>query len=114
MILHHLTTRAEWDAALAGGCYSAPSLEAEGFIHLSTGEQVRLTAERFYLDAPDLIVLDIDPRFCTGEIRWEEPVHDGDPGAGDPFPHLYGALETLAVRGTREVRFVDGRATLSP
>lgn len=113
-LLHHLTTRPEWDAALALGLYSPPSLGTEGFIHLSTPEQVALTAQRFYSDVADLIVLDIDPGLCTAEIRWEEPVHAGDPGAGQQFPHLYGALDSSAVIAVRSVTVVDGQVAFSP
>ncbi len=112
-LVHHLTTRPEWDAAQADGFYSAPSLDSEGFIHLSSPGQVEVTALRFYVDVVDLIVLDIDPELCAAEIRWEEPVQAADPGAGDRFPHLYGPLGTDAVVGVREVRFVGGRATFS-
>ena len=38
------------------------TLEQEGFIHCSTRDQVEATANRFYGDVEQLVVLTIDPR----------------------------------------------------
>ena len=93
--LLHLTTRAEWDAAHRAGRYEAPSLRAQGFIHLSRGAQLLLPAERLYAGRTDLVLLVIDPRRLDAEIR-DEPGHPDDP-ASMRFPHLYGALPVDAV-----------------
>jgi len=94
MPLFHITAAADWEAALAAGRYAPPSLDREGFIHLSADGQVAGTLARFYADVPDLVVLEVDD--ALGEaLRWEE----GEPG--ELFPHLYRALaphEVLAVR----------------
>ncbi|MCP5026796.1 MAG: DUF952 domain-containing protein [Actinomycetia bacterium] len=111
-LLHHLTTRPEWDTARITGRYAPGSLDTERFVHLSTGMQVALTAQRFYRDVPNLVVLDIDPHRCAAEIRWEDPV-PGDPGAGELFPHLYGPLEVTAVMGVRDVKFVGDQVKFS-
>ena len=72
------------------GWYRPESLQAEGFIHLSTEAQWPRTAARFYRGRTDLVLLAIDPRALTSEVRYE-PVHD------DQFPHLYGELSPDAV-----------------
>jgi uncharacterized protein (DUF952 family) len=38
--LLHITTRSAWQQAQSSGAYAAPSLETEGFIHLSEPHQV--------------------------------------------------------------------------
>ena len=91
MILH-ITTRPEWDAALAEGAYRADTLASEGFIHASTREQVLGVADARFRGRPALVLLVIDPDRLQPELRWEE----SEPGL-PPFPHLYGPLNTDAV-----------------
>lgn len=102
--LFHITTRTEWDRAQASREYRAPSLASEGFIHLSTEDQWRHTLHRFYRDVADLVVLRIDPRRVTGEIKFEPAtVHSRDGLAEiEQFPHLYGPLVTDAVINVRD------------
>lgn len=93
--LFHILTPAAWDAARAAGTYAPPSLESEGFIHLSTAAQVVATANRFYGAAPELMVLVVpEPEDA---LRWEE----GEPG--ELFPHLYRALPVAEVREVRRL-----------
>ena len=59
MILHILK-RAEWEDARLRGEYRPPSLDAEGFIHCSTVDQVIDTANLFFTAVNDLLLLRID------------------------------------------------------
>ena len=92
--IFHITTAAEWDAAVEAGEYTAPSLTDEGFIHASTADQVPGTARRYYAGLPDLVLLEIDPDAVGPEIRWED-------SHGESFPHIYGPLEVTAVVSVR-------------
>jgi uncharacterized protein (DUF952 family) len=83
----------DWAAAKASGVYRVPSLEEEGFIHLSRPHQVHIPANALYSDTPGLLILWIDPSRLTAEIR-EEPSTTGE---GGMFPHLYGPLNVDAV-----------------
>lgn len=86
--LLHVTTRAAWEAARPLGFYEGDTLEAEGFIHCCTPEQLPGVVSRYFPErGPELIVLEIDGSLVTGELRWE-----------GGFPHLYGPLEVEAVR----------------
>jgi uncharacterized protein (DUF952 family) len=89
--IFHITTAGEWRDAVAADRYTAPSLADEGFIHTSTIEQVPGTAQRYYLDVADLVLLVIDPNAVAAEIKWEEA------RPGERYPHIYGALEPSAV-----------------
>ncbi|MFO0614962.1 MAG: DUF952 domain-containing protein [Polyangiaceae bacterium] len=95
----HITTREAWEHARAAGVYVAASLTSVGFIHLSLDRQWPLARTRFFAGATDLVLLVIDPRRLTHEVRFE-------PADGDSFPHLYGALNLDAVA---EVRVVPDR-----
>ncbi|MEB3274297.1 MAG: DUF952 domain-containing protein [Prochlorothrix sp.] len=95
--------------------YAPPSLTEEGFIHLSSREQVCGVANRFYQDQGDLILLEIDPQRLQADLRWEAPVHpDGSPPEPDApqFPHLYGSLNLDAVIEWYNLPQRDGQFTL--
>lgn len=94
-VLVHLIEPTAWRAALSEGAVRPSSLEAVGFVHLSTPEQVHLPAERLYPGRRDLVLLVVDPRRLTDPVRFEAGV-PADPG-GMLFPHLYGPLPVSAV-----------------
>ena len=89
--LHHLATKSEWEGGQIDGTYAPSSLDAEGFIHFSTTDQVPATSLRHYADVTDLVVITVDPALVSGEIRWENLTGTG------VFPHLYARLELDAV-----------------
>lgn len=89
--IYHITTDDEWRKARATGVYAAESLATEGFIHLSTREQLLWVADRFYRGRGELVLLAVDPALLRAELRYEE----SEPG--QRFPHLYGPLNLDAV-----------------
>ncbi len=95
--LLHIVQRAAWAAAVADGRYRPPSLATEGFIHLSAPRQVLGTANRFYRETPDLVVLSVDEASLGPALQWEE----GEPG--ELFPHLYRALDVAEVRSVADL-----------
>lgn len=102
--IYHLAVAAEWQRALDE---SEPyrrstidkSLEEEGFIHCSFAEQVQTTADKYYRDRSDVVLLAIDPSLLECEVRVEQG-----------FPHIYGPLNTEAVvRAVPVPLAADGR-----
>jgi uncharacterized protein (DUF952 family) len=95
--IFHLALPDDWVAAFTVGEYTMSTrgvtLEQEGFIHCSTREQMQATANRFYGDLEQLVVLTIDPRLVPSVIVWEPPAPDLDV----LFPHIYGPLPIAAV-----------------
>jgi uncharacterized protein (DUF952 family) len=107
--IHHLALPDDWAEAFATGEYRMSTrgvtLEQEGFIHCSTRDQVEATANRFYADVEQLVVLTIDQKAVPSPIRFEPPA----PGSPDRFPHIYGPLPIAAVRdATFWIRAGDG------
>jgi uncharacterized protein (DUF952 family) len=103
-LIYHITSRKRWAEAQALGCYRAPSLESEGFIHCSTRQQVLGVANDLYRGQTCLLLLCIDEKLLDGLLAWEAPAHphpnQAEPTSDDPlFPHLYGALSLHAVKG---------------
>jgi uncharacterized protein (DUF952 family)/GNAT superfamily N-acetyltransferase len=94
-VLLHLTTPATWRVALAAGSVVTPSLLVDGFIHLSSAEQVHLPADRLFAGRDDTLLLVLDEQRFDADIRWE-PGIPTDP-ASMRFPHLYGPLPVAAV-----------------
>ena len=95
--LFHIAVPEDWAAAFETGEFlmstRGRTLDEEGFIHCSTRAQIEATANRFYGDLDELVLLTIDPEKVPSDIKWEPPVHDGD----ELFPHIYGPLPISAV-----------------
>jgi uncharacterized protein (DUF952 family) len=107
-VLVHLCSADDWLLGQKRGELRPDSLGANGFVHLSTPEQVHLPANRLYAGRHDVVLLRIDPARLSSEIKWEPGV------ATDPdamvFPHLYGPLPADAVTSVTSYRpGSDGR-----
>ena len=96
MQLFHILSRADWQRAVAAGTYAPPSLESEGFIHLSTAQQVGPTRRRFYADVPGLCLIAVDSDALGDALQWADVLHDD--GTRGRFPHLHRALATDEAR----------------
>jgi uncharacterized protein (DUF952 family) len=94
-VLVHICGAEDWRSAQEDGELRPESLGAQGFVHLSTPEQVHLPANRLYAGRTDLVLLRVDPARLSSPILWEPGVPT-DPAAM-VFPHLYGPLPVTAV-----------------
>ena len=89
--LLHLITAADWALARARGTL-APT-HGDGFVHLSTPEQVQLPANRLFAGRTDVLLLVVD---STGlDVRFEPGMPYDPPEMR--FPHAYGTVPTSAV-----------------
>lgn len=90
--VYRLCRRDEWLAALEKGNYDGGTLDLrDGFIHLSTRQQMGETALLYFSEARDLVLLTIDAGALGEHLRWEPS------RGGELFPHLSGALPLSAV-----------------
>ena len=102
-----IATVAETATAKNIGTYRSNTLDSEGFIHCSTIAQVIGSANRFFKDQTDLVILKIDIDRVTPEIRYEGA------DANNLFPHIYGELNIDAVIGSIDLESnPDGSFTL--
>ena len=87
----HITQKQEWGKAKDLGSYRSNTLESEGFIHCSTLSQVLGSANRFFKDRKDLVILKIEIDRVIPDIRYE--------GADENnlFPHIYGELNITEI-----------------
>jgi uncharacterized protein (DUF952 family) len=74
--------------------YRPESLKTEGFIHLSTQEQVLETAARFYAQEREMIVLAVPERRVKAKLKCEDVPDHGR------FPHLYAPLDLADIETT--------------
>lgn len=95
--IFHLALPEDWAAAFITGAYTISTrglaLDDVGFIHCSTEDQIVGTANRFYGDLTQLVLVTIDPRLVPSRIVLEP----AGPGANTLFPHIYGPLPLSAV-----------------
>lgn len=87
----------------AGFVVPAAVDRADGFIHLSTEDQVLETARRYFAGRDDLVAVGFGADALGTALKWEAS------RGGALFPHYYGALPTAAAAtATRLVRRPDG------
>jgi uncharacterized protein (DUF952 family) len=101
-MIYHITTLVEWHYAESVGAYTAPSLNTEGFIHLSQQHQILSVANHFYRGVADLVILCVDENLVEAPIIFEAPVHPNPNNPlpvseQDQFPHIYGTINLDAV-----------------
>ena len=87
MFVYKIVDRGAWEKARAEGRFEgAPVDLADGYVHLSTGAQVRETAAKHFAGQEGLILAAFEAEALGGALRWEPS------RGGDLFPHLYRAL----------------------
>jgi len=114
-VIYHCTTPQAWEDAQAVGQYRHPSLDAEGFIHLSQAEQLSGVVARYYADRDDMILLVLDVQAVTAalDLRWEAAKAPKTDGTPDIYPHIYGAIPVGLVQRTLPLlRREDGSIVL--
>ena len=102
-LIYHIVSAADWAKQESQPSYEAASLSTEGFIHLSTKEQVAGTLSRYYQDVPNLLLLHVDTDKLTSSLRYELAINQ------ELFPHLYGPLNKKAIV---QIENLDGQSYL--
>lgn len=69
----------------------APIDIQDGYLHFSTGKQVKETANKHFSGQVDLLLIAIDADKLSPDLRYEPS------RGGDLFPHLYAPLALSAV-----------------
>lgn len=91
-LVYKIVPRMLWEAGEATGVFAGASVDFEdGFIHLSSGAQVRETARLYFANQNDLLLIGVDTTALGEALKWEAS------RGGDLFPHLYAPLEFSAV-----------------
>jgi uncharacterized protein (DUF952 family) len=97
-MIYLVTTKENWDKAIAAGFYEAPSLQTEGFIHNSTAPQVQGVLERYYAGQTNLVLLHIEETKLNAELKYELA-----PSINEMFPHIFGVINLDAIVKTESI-----------
>jgi uncharacterized protein (DUF952 family) len=90
-MIYHCASPEDW-AARSETHYQPTAYADEGFVHLSSAEQMVGTLNKHYPGRTDLLVLTINPALLTTPAVWEDLY-----GSGSEFPHVYAPLDVAAV-----------------
>ena len=83
--LYKIVTQADWSTTQKTGLIPLSSVDVrDGFIHLSTATQFIATANLYFRDTDQPLVIEFDSAQLKGEIRWE-----WSDQRQSEFPHLY-------------------------
>ena len=92
-VAYKIIDAAEWREVVAEGVYAGSAFDlADGYIHLSTADQLDETARKHYAGRENLVLLTVDLTTLDHTIVWEAS------RGGALFPHIYGLLPVTAVR----------------
>lgn len=108
-IAYKVLTAVQMEALEHQGHFDGAPIDlADGYIHLSTADQLTETVDKHFAGQDHLHVAAVDLDALGDAIRWEES------RGGQLFPHLYGqplSLETVIAYGPLE-RHADGTVAL--
>ncbi len=95
-VAYKILTSDDWRRAVAEGRYEGSAVDlADGYIHMSTADQLVETARRHYAGQADLMLLTVDLGGLDDALVWEPS------RGGALFPHLYAPLPVAAVTASR-------------
>jgi uncharacterized protein (DUF952 family) len=94
-LAYKILTADQWAQFQTEGVFTgAPVDLADGYIHMSTADQLDETLAKHFAGQTGLVIATIDLTRLTDALKWE--VSRG----GTLFPHNYGALPMAAVVAT--------------
>lgn len=109
LFAYKILTKDQYDQLKADGVFrGAPVDIADGYIHMSTREQVAETAAKHFAGQDKLVMLMIDLAPFGETLKWEES------RGGALFPHLYSDLPLSAVAGKVVLRLDEQGRHLFP
>ena len=92
MLIYKIFRRSEWDSfTIAGRTLGAPIDLSDGYIHISTAQQVAETAAKHFAGQRDLVLVALETDHLGSALKWEPS------RGGALFPHLYRPLVSADV-----------------
>lgn len=87
-----ILTADQWAAFVADGVFHGAPIDLEdGYIHMSTADQLQATFDKYFAGQAGIVIAEIDLAPLQPSLRWEPS------RGGALFPHLYGPLPLSAV-----------------
>jgi uncharacterized protein (DUF952 family) len=106
--IYKVMSRAALAEAKAHGSFEGSADDRrDGFIHLSSANQLEATLAKHFAGKKDLVLLAVDSGILGERLQWEAS------RGGDLFPHLYGPLDLKALVWDEPLELgADGRHRL--
>jgi uncharacterized protein (DUF952 family) len=100
-VLYKITTSEEWARAETAGRFAGSALDLrDGFIHLSTAEQVQDTARLHFAGQENLVLVALTEDSVAEHLKWE--ISRG----GQMFPHVYSSLNVTNIEWIKPLPWV--------
>jgi uncharacterized protein (DUF952 family) len=91
--VHKILTEAQWRKFQDDGCFAGTPLDLkDGFIHLSSSDQVEGTLSKYFSNNENLVITGFGAADLGSSLKWEKSRDD------QLFPHFYGTLPLSAVK----------------
>lgn len=98
MMIYKVCSQSAWQAAVQTGHFAGAEIDLQdGYIHFSTGQQVKETVARHFAGQADLVLVAVDDQRLGEQLKWE--VSRG----GAEFPHLYTSLDLTVVHSVDDL-----------
>lgn len=108
-LAYKVLTAGEMRALERDGVFAGSEADLrDGFIHLSTCEQLTGTVDKHFAGQDGLWVAGVDLSAHGDRVRWEES------RGGERFPHLYEPMRLEAITAYSELRRGEDRRVLLP
>jgi uncharacterized protein (DUF952 family) len=99
MMIYKILPAHDYQQWQRDGLYHGSSVDTrDGYIHLSSAEQVLGTLQRHFAGQRTLLLVGLDPRALQDSLRIEAS------SSGALFPHAYGSIAWSAVRSVETLR----------
>ena len=98
-VAYKVLTGAQMEVLETGAFTGAPVDVADGYIHLSTSNQLAGTIDKHFAGQSDLWLVAVDVEALGDAVKWEPS------RGGQLFPHIYGDLSLDAVVAYSEVEY---------
>lgn len=90
--VYKIVTADEWELAVREGRFLGSGIDLkDGFIHLSTRQQVQETVDRYFDGQSGLLLVALKSKLLGPSLRWEQAMSNGQTPSDREglFPHLY-------------------------
>ena len=102
VLIFKIATAEAWTAAVDRGVFAgSPDDVRDGYIHLSSQDQLLATAVKYFAGINDLVLAAVEPERLGDRLKWESS------RGGVLFPHYYGELPVAAARWVRPLPLDD-------
>jgi uncharacterized protein (DUF952 family) len=96
--VYKICSREDWENACAQESYAGSADDKrDGFIHLSTAEQLAGTLAKHFTSRPDLLIIAFATEDLGPDLKWEPS------RGGALFPHFYGVMDTNRARSAHPI-----------